>query len=272
MSAEAGVLILHGIGSQKPDFADAFIGALKGKLARGGVAAGRVAFQPVFWANVLEPAETTLLSLLDEGGRMDWRSLRMFVIQTLADAVAYRRSYPKGWDAYHQIHWEVFEALNTLGARIGKADAPLFVVAHSLGSVIFSDHVWDEQKGHGFGRDAFTRCETLAGIVTMGSNIPLFTLGLSDVRCIQFPPLQGSDAAEGRGPARWRNYFDRDDVLGYPLRQLSESYAAAVEADIEMNVGGLVTSWNPASHNGYWKNRRFIAAVAEQLERTIKST
>jgi hypothetical protein len=45
-----------------------------------------------------------------------------------------------------------------------------------------------------------------------------------------------------------------------------------VEADIEMNVGGLVTSWNPASHNGYWKNRRFIAAVAEQLERTIKST
>ncbi len=219
----------------------------------------------MFWAEVLEPEEAQLLAKMHAGGTIEWNSAREFVIATLADAVAYRRGYPKAWDAYHQIHWEVFRSLAVLGKRLRHPRAPLIAIAHSLGSVILSDHIWDEQKGEGFGRDAFTKCETLSGIVTMGSNIPLFTLGLTQVRCVAFPPPANLVGESVRAASRWRNYYDRDDVLGYPLRTLSESYARTVEEDVELNAGNLLTSWNPLSHNGYWSEGAFVDAVARQL-------
>jgi len=30
--------------------------------------------------------------------------------------------------------------------------------------------------------------------------------------------------------------------------------AKRVKADVAVNVGGLLTSWNPASHLGYWED------------------
>jgi hypothetical protein len=260
-----GVAILHGIGSQDAGFAAPFVQLVKSELAKHEVPESAFEFQPVHWAQVLSPAEERLLRTVAEGGILDWTPLRMFVVETLADAVAYRRAYPREWDAYHQIHWEVFSALAELRHRMPHENAPLVAVGHSLGSVILSDHIWDEQKGRGFGRDPFTRCETLAGIITFGSNIPLFTLALPEVRCITFPPPAATLPAEVKAAARWCNYYDRDDVLGYPLRTLSDSYRDTVAEDVELSAGGIFTSWNPLSHNGYWTEKRFVESVARQL-------
>jgi len=265
MRPRIGVAILHGIGTQRRGFADSFVATLAAALGKREVPAGSFAFEQVHWADVLAPAERLLLAESQRDGFLDWQPIRMFVIETLADAVAYRRGYPVEWDAYHQIHWEVYRSLALLEERLSDPLAPLVVIAHSLGSVIISDHVWDEQKRQGFGRTSFTRCETLSGIITFGSNIPLFTLGLPEVRCIKFPAATSPMPEATLAAARWRNYYDRDDVLGYPLRTLSESFRATVDADIEMTAGGPFTSWNPLSHNGYWSEHLFIDGVSEQL-------
>ncbi len=102
--------------------------------------------------------------------------------------------------------------------------------------------LWDEQANHGLGTNPFERTETVAGMVTFGSNIPLFSLALPEVRCIEFPPA--SLAENLKANAKWLNFFDADDVLGYPLKPLSPSYEATVDEDIEINAGGLFTSWN----------------------------
>lgn len=156
----------------------------------------------------------------------------------------------------------MYEHLAALSARAGSS-TPLLVAAHSLGSVIFCDHVWDEQKRRGPGRDALTRCETLAGFITFGSNIPLFTLGLEQVTSFAFPPPKLPKAL--KGVAQWNNYFDRDDVLGYPLREISPSYASAVTADLELSVGGFLEQWNPAAHTAYWDDSGFVRLVARQI-------
>ena len=182
----------------------------------------------------------------------------------LADAVAYRRPNPGEYDQYQAIHQRVHERLAELSAAVGST-TPLVVAAHSLGSVIFSDHVWDEQRRRGPGRDPLTRCETLAGLITFGSNIPLFTLGLDQVKPIIFPPLGNALPAPVRAVARWMNYFDRDDVLGYPLREINSAYAATVHEDVALQVGSLWSSWNPASHTAYWSDERFIDRVAAQV-------
>jgi len=139
------------------------------------------------------------------------------------------------------------------------------VLAHSLGSVIVSNYVWDEQRRNekARGTTALERMETLAGLVTFGSPIPLFTLALRNVVSIAFPPptLPAPLAAV----AKWLNFYDPDDVLGWPLKPLSPSYDQAVSADHVIDVGNALTSWNPLSHDAYWRDASFIEPAAELI-------
>lgn len=256
--------VIHGIGAQQPDFADAFLDAVRNGVAQRGMPAELLEVSPVYWGDLFQGDEDDLWRRMTQAHRLDWGWLRKFVMGVLADAVAYRRPNPGQYDHYQAIHERVHEQLADLSRRAG-ATAPLVVAAHSLGSVILSDHVWDEQRRRGPGRDALTRCETLAGIITFGSNIPLFTLGLPEVKPISFPPASDALPDSVRAVARWMNYFDRDDVLGYPLREINEAYAATVTEDVAIEVGGLMETWSPAAHTAYWNDAAFIDKVAAQI-------
>ena len=52
----------------------------------------------------------------------------------------------KGHSIYLDIHTRIHEHLASLRAALGDQDKPLIVIAHSLGRVIMSDHIWDEQQ------------------------------------------------------------------------------------------------------------------------------
>ncbi|MCK5433566.1 MAG: hypothetical protein KAJ03_12535, partial [Gammaproteobacteria bacterium] len=67
---------------------------------------------------------------------------------------------------------------------------------------------------------------------------------------------------------QWHNYYDEDDVLGWPLKPLSGEYRNRVK-DHEMNAGGLFKSWNPMSHGGYWKDNDFLAPVSSYIRSLI---
>ena len=67
------------------------------------------------------------------------------------------------------------------------------------------------------------------------------------------------------GHAQWLNFFDADDVLGSLLKLLSPSYDQAVRADLEINVGNLLTAWNPIAHTAYWTDNDFATPVAQLL-------
>ena len=66
------------------------------------------------------------------------------------------------------------------------------------------------------------------------------------------------------------NYYDKDDILGYPLRPLSQSFKNTVTQDIQINVGGLLSSWNPKSHSEYWTDNDFTKPVAKYLAGLLK--
>ena len=104
------------------------------------------------------------------------------------------------------------------------------------------------------GNNQFESMKTVKGFITFGCNIPLFTFALPKIVPITLP-----------AGATWRNYYDPDDVLGYPLKPLSTDYASTVEDDIAVNVGGFFSSWNPMSHTGYWTDNDFTKPVAKFL-------
>ena len=263
MAAALGVFVVHGIGIAQPNFADAFIAEMQDRLHALGIAANAIQWEPAYWADLLNDRERDLWNTVARDYDLDWVTVRKFFINFFADAIAYQREPGQHPDMYHHIHQRIHDHLVRLRTALGQQDTPLVIVAHSLGSVIMSNYIWDEQTQQGLGTTPLARMETLAGLVTFGSPMPLFTLALDDVISITFPPPTLPASLHGR--AQWLNFFDADDVLGYPLKPLSPSYARAVSADLEINVGHLFTAWNPIAHTAYWMDNDFTQPVAHLL-------
>lgn len=263
---ELAVLVLHGLGSQQRGFERELKDAVSARLDRLGKAPAAVAWQPVYWADVLEEKELGFLERADAAHELRWMRPRTLVVRGLGDAAAYQY-VREPTAAYSEIHDRVRAAIGELYAdRLGRQPVPMVVLAHSLGSHIISSYVWDTQHGHATGAapgaDPFERMGWLAGMVTFGSTIPLFTFAHKVIEPIAFP---GADLpARYRRLARWLNFFDPDDVLGYPLAPINAAYARLVR-DVEIDVGNLVESWNPLAHDAYWDDRDFTRPVAEYL-------
>ena len=227
-----------------------------------------IAWEPVYWADILNPRQEDYLSEARQKHEMDFMGIRRFVVSALGDAAAYRWPAKAGKGlidlnnpscTYEKIHKRVYEGMENLRRNV-DCHANLVVLAHSLGGHIMSNYIWDIQqknicKGTMRKLSKFEKIETLRLIVTFGCPIPLFTFALNknDIEPICLP--------EG---AMWRNFYDRDDVFGYPLEPINCHYKKTVK-DKEINVGGLLSSWNPLSHFKYWTDQDFIRPVAKAI-------
>ncbi len=262
MSKDVGVLIVHGMGTQQPNFADEMIGELSDLIDDPQ----RVAWQPVFWADVLQPRQEDFLRRANSRNQLDFLGLRRFVVGALGDAAAYRRIDDSPETTYRHVHTAVRDAVRALYRdpdKLARRAKPLIILAHSLGGHIMSNYIWDLQRDRPIvapGDNPFERLETLGGIVTFGCNIPIFTFALDEVVPIDLP-----------SGARWLNFFDRDDVLGYPLKPINRAYRRTVSRDIAIDVGGPLSSWTPLSHTEYWTDNDLTEPVASLISKLLRA-
>jgi hypothetical protein len=277
MSGALGVLAIHGIGTPKPGFAKPMMEKIADRL---GARASRVVWRPIFWSGALNKEETefdqAMKSAADPSGDhipLRWACVRKFVVHNLGDAIAYQREREPA--AYVCINRIVSDVIGDLKAALNDPSAPIVVLAHSLGGHVMSSYIWDRQAHHRKGEhDEYERLSTLAGMVTFGCNIPLFTLALSAAVPIDLP---GPDVKKPAlvAASRWLNFLDADDVLGWPLRPLyakdaskftpAQKLTLSKIEDFEINAGNIFESWNPASHDGYWTDRDFLTPAAAFL-------
>ena len=284
MPQQLAVAIVHGIGSQGPNFADAMeakVIARFAERARIPVAAAKEAllFQPVYWAPALAERERKLWGKLTDGKNLDWTSMRRFMVEFAADAIAYQ-PMPSERNVYTDVHGVFADALANV-VRRGGPDLPLVVIAHSLGTVIASNYFYDLQQSpkrasakrpdlvpksvrEKMGDTPLERGETLAWLYTMGSPIGLWSLRYENPDFgvpIRVPDAEFAKAHPGLR-CGWVNLYDEDDVIGYPLKGL---YPGAILEDVQVNVGNLLSSWNPLSHNGYWTDGDVTERIAGDL-------
>ncbi|MEQ9290356.1 MAG: hypothetical protein RIG77_25715 [Cyclobacteriaceae bacterium] len=251
MAKEIGILVIHGMGSQTPQYAEPMIAEVNRRLEKQNVDVETIAWEPVFWSHVTEQNELRYLRNV-AGMDLDFMSLRKFIVKAFGDAVAYQKVDDPNNHTYAMVNEEIANSMSRLHEVLGGEDKPLIIMAHSLGCVVMSNYIWDNRNPQQ--ESGFMNFDTMARVITFGSNLPLFSFAHNDPKAIDLP--------DG---CIWNNYYDTDDVLGYPLKPISRSYERAVTEDIEINVGSIIGSWNPMSHSSYWTDNDFTKAVAAHI-------
>lgn len=262
MSQEIAIVVIHGMGSQKVNYSHPLRDEISRRL--GKEKAKQVTWGEIYWANVLAPRQAAYFKRANRNNDLDLVTLRKFFIEAFGDASAYRKTADRKDSAYEDIHKKVDAIIEELDDP-DQPKKPLIVMAHSLGGHIMSSYIYDMQKRRNrpSGPSKFQQMKTVAGFITFGCNIPLFTFAFDkdDIKPIKFPGVWLSSANKDR--ARWLNFYDPDDVLGYPLKPINDAYNMVVNKDIPINVGGIISSWNPLSHGKYWTDNDFTKPVTK---------
>jgi hypothetical protein len=213
----------------------------------------------------------------------NWPTLRWFFVYFVGDVVAYQPGPGDAVDGYTAIHQAVDDTLDRLAER--APGAPLCVIAHSLGSVIASDHFYDLQR-HFYDlqpqgdqrQEATVRTAApspgdrlpLTFFYTLGSPIALWRIRYRTfdrpVRLVSTDYFAHAAAAK---TAQWINFYDPDDFIAYPLKPLSPQYDAAVNEDRPVHVGPPILGSTPLSHVAYFNSRRIMRAIADQLAQLV---
>ncbi|GAB2927792.1 hypothetical protein [Rheinheimera gaetbuli] len=275
------LVTIHGMGETRPDYAAKLFRRVQ---QAAGINAARLYCGTVYYQDLLLYNEQRVWQAV--GSRLRWSKLRRFMLFGFADAAALEHRKEQPHSLYHYSQLKIARALYLAKQQLA-ADGKLVLLAHSLGCHVLSCYLWDAQQAKagvkpaaGIWRDikryqagisgdntltdediAFLRGDRLLSLITTGCNIPIFVAAHAIEQIMPFNKPNNDFA--------WHNYYDKDDVLGWPLADLSPRYKALVN-DIEINAGGgffgwLAASWNPLSHNQYWQSENVIRALLALL-------
>lgn len=311
MARDVAVLFVHGINVASQDYAKPAIERLRSQIGKD--LRRHATFASAFWGDIVRNHQTNFLErvrnnelLVNKADLKPTRSRRL-ALEGLGDAAAYQKT-PKRLNApYFLIQDVVRKALKGLEVR-DDPSRPLVVIGHSLGCHILSSFIWDvntakqyteaELKVHDqptrdyhaylTASSPFCRLDTLAGVVTMGSNMPLFTFTFEphDVTPITKSRPGKVAAFPGRGltedqkrKARWLNFYSRNDLLAYPLKPLYQLPAEYdLLQDIHVRSEGVLASpalFSPLNafraHTRYDRNRTVIRQTARLIQDVIEA-
>lgn len=282
MTKKIAVAILHGIGDQKEDFSDLFSERVAKRFSQQikpycPTPEKELIIEPIYWGIVFNEKEKVLWQRLTEGTNLDFKKLRQFVIHFFGDAIAYQPAVNYNPN-YIKVHEVYAKGLQKLSKKAGE-DVPLFVIAHSLGTVITSNYFYDLQyirdripEGiqKNINETPLERGETLTGFYSLGSPLALWSLRYADFDLPIHVPSPYLKKLYPKVRGKWVNIYDKDDVFGYPLKALNDSYKEAVADDVEMNSGNFISSFTPLSHNYYFNTKEVINEISDTLAETWK--
>ncbi len=279
------VLLVHGMGDlNRRDFNDMVDRFEDEILDQKPGLRGKVHFEGVFYSGLLQDTQDKLWKEMRKK-EIDYMALRKFFLFGFGDAGSLEHRPQDDDSVYEKAQKKIYTALdNAYGQTTGSAK--VVIVAQSLGGQVISNYIWDAQSPNPVQgiwkyppyqnlpapKAAQQRLKHLRFIVTTGCNIPLFVCGKTRI--------QGVYRNQNGYDFKWHNYYDRDDVLGWPLKPLGKffdpgargmSYAQLVSRDIEVNADSgffdrITTSWTPFSHTRYWRDNLVLKKIARIID------
>ena len=266
------LVYVHGIGEQQRGWHVGFEKRIRNSFESAVMRRDNP--QPPEEALISADADITQKDQEELRGSMNRRGrYRRFFTASLGDVVAYSR-VPGPHNQYENIHKRFAKAIQEMSAAAHEAadqNAMLTVIAHSLGSVIASDGIYDLEKSGQFPENL-----SFQNFFTFGSPLSLFGLryGIANFDKPVTPQI-------------WLNFFYSDAVIGYPLRTVNDAHRKAVTEDVRLkdsgsfgfpgclwkwplvNTVGRLPTLNEVlgllEHAWYWNDRRLIRRIGETL-------
>ncbi len=261
------VVLVHGIGNNRKNWASEIIPAiehrLKSKLKNildkeAPLSMDEVVvISRVYWEGIFKDRERELKDKFNgfpkpikAGGpwwdkllKWVWRLFKSFQNEIITDYIGDIIGYLHK-DAQIAVYRKIYDILKATHTRLNQEKTPLTFIAHSLGTVITSDYIYEQNSptsdlsGPKIMKDHFI----LQNLFTVGSPISLFSLRFGG------PEMFTSPVSVETTSGRWVNIFDEDDPVGMPLKVLNEAYDKVVHKDVLINSGvyGI-------SHTSYFK-------------------
>jgi hypothetical protein len=252
-------------------------------------------FEPLYvnWGNVTYEAKKTVFksafphleikdfSAWDLTDIRNFRALRHFVSFFLGDVTAYVSCNDNN---IRRTIWQQIQPF--------IIDRHYSLIAYSLGSVIAFDYLFNlfieqtiflpeytenhQKLSSKIEEDISKYQDNFRHLFTCGSPIGLFMLRKGEIW------KDGKNFSDIINPVKsepekeinrnWLNFYDRQDILAYPLKNLFDrnpnNYEAAIE-DILIDTGDFIID----SHTQYWHDRKMaqeIAKVLSQIDFTPK--
>ena len=273
MPKTIALVTIHGMGDTATDYYTEFYDEIKTSL--GKTAWDNVIFKSLYYQNLLQFNQEAIFNRMRD--QIDWMKLRKFLLYGFSDAASLE--YKKGAvnSPYFLTQKMIMKGMDEIFNEAGQQEIPVIILAQSLGCQVVSSYIWDAEPGrqavdgiwsapqndgvsNGSTQDNFRRMRSLQRFYTTGCNIPIFVSGHERIEAIS-PPSPSF---------KWHNFFDEDDVFGWPLKPLSPSYNELVE-DISINAGGgiggaLVKSWSPLSHGQYWTDSEVVGHISSAIK------
>ena len=270
MPQKVALIVVHGMGDRDKKYYLKFEERIKDEIDEIWE---DVIFRPIYYQDILQASQEKIFNEMRP--HIDWKKPRKFLLYSFSDAASLEHKKDIEGSPYTKtqeiIRGELLKIYESCDDSI-----PVVMFAHSLGSQVISNYIWDaqqEQANYGVWQnstadpndpvDCFLRLQSLVRFYTTGCNIPIFVAGHKEIVAIDKPHKE----------FKWYNFFDEDDILGWPLRPLSTSYDDLV-TDISVDVGGgifgfTLKSWNPLSHGEYWADSVIIGHIAEELRNIV---
>lgn len=183
-------------------------------------------------------------------------SLRKFVMYAFGDALTFERNSSELDSPYRITHRYLRNEFKRVTEILDEhPGSRLAIVAGSLGVHVLSTYIWDADHNLGIFHDHHAeRTENLRNLdylASIGCNIPLFVSGYEESQIFAFDKRNIH--------FEWDNFYDKNDVLGWPLQHLSLTYDALV-TDHEINTGLYI-----GSHVRYWDDNDFTQPLTRKL-------
>ena len=264
MSKKLGIIAIHGMGKTKVDFAEDLEEILAQHL--GQEIWKEIHFDTVYYQHLLQFNESRVWRNMQRlpSTKLRWSQLRKFMLFGFSDAVSLEHKNEAEGSVYKRTQHVISDILLRTKRNLEGKHPPVIIIAQSLGGQVISNYIWDSQvkagiwqkdvndslyiKSFDSDEEEFMALKTMRFLFTTGCNIPIFVSG--------FDKIEPFKKDEMHPDFQWKNYYDRDDILGWPLKPLSSEYEQLVE-DVEIDSGTVLTGFTPFSHLNYWSDPDF---------------
>jgi hypothetical protein len=262
------VAFVHGIGdneTQSEDFADNMKNSLKKHYSElGGDPDDLVTF-PCCWGGVVQQLQDKLWANLEKSAtKMSYTGVRKFAVDFIGDIIAYQPT-DEDDSMYERVHEKLRMILENFSFIVGD-NAPLCIISHSLGTIVSTNYIRESQNGRypNPHLSNIAKCKTLKFLYTLGSPLAIYSISHKSYVDGEGERIFIPFGAPVKVP-RWINFYDRGDVVGYPLSNINEAYRNSGVIDREVDVGGFLNRGNPSSHMQYWNESKISLAIAQDL-------